>query len=247
MRCNICGQEFGDGAYCRHCNADRITASGNYSGGYNAPYAPKGKPIKGKTDGQSDALTTLGCEYNKERFILCYKCSNIIPSDSVFCPYCGIQLYVKCAKCGHVYSSQYKICNKCGICNNANGVQGYKNLGHCISEEQINPEIEKFAYVKCDNNTSIKLSWVTKNVSECDICLSNVNKDVQKTFAGLIPCGELKLTIREFWKVTNLGITNPYNKIVLKLVAKNREGKECCVKEIEITVYDRFWGKTIIL
>ena len=36
-----CGQEFGNGAYCQHCNADRITALGNYSGGYNAPDSPK--------------------------------------------------------------------------------------------------------------------------------------------------------------------------------------------------------------
>lgn len=41
MKCNVCGQEFGNGAYCQHCNADRITALGNYSGGYNAPDIPK--------------------------------------------------------------------------------------------------------------------------------------------------------------------------------------------------------------
>jgi predicted RNA-binding Zn-ribbon protein involved in translation (DUF1610 family) len=47
-------------------------------------------------------------------FMICYNCNKEIPSDSEFCPICGIKLYETCPKCGKKYSSQYKICNKCG-------------------------------------------------------------------------------------------------------------------------------------
>ena len=40
MKCHVCGQEFGNGAYCQHCNADRITALGNYSEEYNPRKTP---------------------------------------------------------------------------------------------------------------------------------------------------------------------------------------------------------------
>ena len=46
--------------------------------------------------------------------MICYNCSNVIPADSLYCPCCGIKLYVDCPNCGHRYSSQYKICNHCG-------------------------------------------------------------------------------------------------------------------------------------
>jgi hypothetical protein len=46
--------------------------------------------------------------------MICYKCSEVIPDDSIFCPYCGIKLFVKCPKCGYEYSSRFKICNQCG-------------------------------------------------------------------------------------------------------------------------------------
>ena len=47
--------------------------------------------------------------------MICYNCSNVIPADSLYCPCCGIKLYVDCPNCGHRYSSQYKICNHCGV------------------------------------------------------------------------------------------------------------------------------------
>ena len=130
MKCNVCGQEFGNGAYCQHCNADRITALGNYSGGYNAPDVPKNVTSNTSTGGNNPTLgydssnaTALGSNCNHkqdgvgnggEQFMVCYHCANIIPADSEYCPCCGIKLFETCLKCGHKYSSQYKICNKCG-------------------------------------------------------------------------------------------------------------------------------------
>ena len=51
---------------------------------------------------------------SQPQMMFCYKCNQVIPADSKFCPYCQIELYVICPKCGVKYSSQYPICNQCG-------------------------------------------------------------------------------------------------------------------------------------
>ena len=131
MKCNVCGQVFGNGVYCQHCNADRITALGNYSGGYNAPDSPKNvtsNTSAGETNPTSDygsrntnvqdsnnnSSYRNGVRNSREQFLVCYNCANVIPVDSEYCPCCGIKLFEVCPKCDHKYSSQYKICNKCG-------------------------------------------------------------------------------------------------------------------------------------
>lgn len=48
------------------------------------------------------------------QMMFCYKCNNVIPNNSTFCPYCQIKLFVECPKCGEKYSSQYPACNNCG-------------------------------------------------------------------------------------------------------------------------------------
>ena len=48
------------------------------------------------------------------QMMFCYKCNNVIPANSKFCPCCNIELYTTCPKCGVKYSSQYLICNQCG-------------------------------------------------------------------------------------------------------------------------------------
>ena len=48
------------------------------------------------------------------QMMFCYKCNNVIPGNSKFCPCCQTELYVICPKCGVKYSSQYPICNQCG-------------------------------------------------------------------------------------------------------------------------------------
>lgn len=47
--------------------------------------------------------------------MFCYKCDQVIPADSVFCPWCQTELFVTCPQCGNKYSSQYPSCNQCGI------------------------------------------------------------------------------------------------------------------------------------
>lgn len=48
------------------------------------------------------------------QMMFCYKCNNVIPGNSTFCPYCQIKLFTECPKCGTKYSSQYPACNNCG-------------------------------------------------------------------------------------------------------------------------------------
>ena len=52
--------------------------------------------------------------YSQPQMMFCYKCNNVIPGNSTFCPYCQIKLFVECPKCGAKYSSQYPACNQCG-------------------------------------------------------------------------------------------------------------------------------------
>ena len=39
------------------------------------------------------------------QMMFCYKCNNVIPNNSKFCPYCQIKLFTECPKCGTSYSS----------------------------------------------------------------------------------------------------------------------------------------------
>ena len=48
------------------------------------------------------------------QMMFCYKCNNVIPSNSKFCPCCNIALYTICPNCGEKFSSQYLICSQCG-------------------------------------------------------------------------------------------------------------------------------------
>lgn len=79
--------------------------------------------------------------------MICYKCGNDIPSDSEYCPFCGIKLFVTCPKCGHTHSSQYPICNKCGT-NRVNYIaeqQRLKEEERIIEEEQKRIAAERLA------------------------------------------------------------------------------------------------------
>lgn len=135
MKCNVCGQEFGNGAYCQHCNADRITALGNYSGGYNAPDSPKN--VTSDNGSKQSGVGNSG-----EQFMVCYNCANVIPVDSEYCPCCRIKLYEVCPKCGHRYSSQYKICNKCGT-NKEEYLEEQRVLELHRKEEERKQKIER--------------------------------------------------------------------------------------------------------
>ena len=51
---------------------------------------------------------------SQSQMMFCYKCNNVIPGDSRYCPYCQVELFTTCPKCGAKYSSQYPACSKCG-------------------------------------------------------------------------------------------------------------------------------------
>ena len=103
MTCNKCGKEFGSGDTCQHCGADKVGALGEFNG-----YPERGGASHNMSSSPGtphiDTLSTS----------ICWKCGEIIPRDSEYCPFCGEQLFVSCPKCGHRYSAQYPNCNKCG-------------------------------------------------------------------------------------------------------------------------------------
>lgn len=51
---------------------------------------------------------------SQPQMMFCYKCNNVIPGNSRYCPYCQVELFTTCPKCGVKYSSQYPVCNQCG-------------------------------------------------------------------------------------------------------------------------------------
>lgn len=53
-------------------------------------------------------------QQSQPQMMFCYKCNNVIPGNSKYCPCCKVELFTTCPKCGAKYSSQYHICNQCG-------------------------------------------------------------------------------------------------------------------------------------
>ena len=51
---------------------------------------------------------------SQPQMMFCYKCNQVIPGNSTFCPYCQVKLFTECPKCGAKYSSQYPACSQCG-------------------------------------------------------------------------------------------------------------------------------------
>lgn len=74
------------------------------------------------------------------QMMFCYKCNQVIPANSAFCPWCQTELFVTCPKCGNKYSSQYPACNQCGT-NREAYMQELKRLeAKRLEEERIRNE-----------------------------------------------------------------------------------------------------------
>ena len=69
---------------------------------------------EGSIPTDSNTPTVAPQMQTQPQMMFCYKCNNVIPGDSKFCPCCRTELYVLCPKCGVQYSSQYQICSQCG-------------------------------------------------------------------------------------------------------------------------------------
>ena len=68
--------------------------------------------------------------------MFCYKCSQVIPANSAFCPWCQAELFVSCPKCGSKYSSQYPSCNQCGTNRESYILEQQKLEARRIEEER---------------------------------------------------------------------------------------------------------------
>ena len=69
---------------------------------------------EGSISPDSDTPSLASQIPQQPQMMFCYKCNNVIPSNSKFCPCCNVVLFATCPKCGVKYSSQYLICNQCG-------------------------------------------------------------------------------------------------------------------------------------
>ena len=65
-------------------------------------------------DNEASLASSPSQMHTQPQMTFCYKCNNVIPGNSKFCPYCQTELYVVCPKCGEKYSSQYPSCSQCG-------------------------------------------------------------------------------------------------------------------------------------
>lgn len=107
MKCSVCGDEFGNGAYCQHCHADRVTGLGKYEG-YKRPES------SAKGSNQSSETSTILSNNSGDGNDVCPFCGEIIPTGADFCPFCGKKLKLVCPNCGNNYSAAFKYCPSCG-------------------------------------------------------------------------------------------------------------------------------------
>lgn len=62
-----------------------------------------------------ESPTTVSQMQTQSQMMFCYKCDQVIPGNSTYCPYCQVKLFTECPNCGAKYSSQYPSCSQCGI------------------------------------------------------------------------------------------------------------------------------------
>ena len=86
--------------------------------------------------------------------MFCYKCNNVIPGDSKFCPYCQTELYTECPKCGAKYSSQYPSCSQCGT-NREDFLQRQRELEWEQEEIERKKRLER-EKIEQENNIKYK-------------------------------------------------------------------------------------------
>jgi hypothetical protein len=65
------------------------------------------------SEDENTSPTSFG-QPTQPQMMFCYNCSQVIPANSAFCPWCQTELFVTCPKCGNKYSSQYPSCYQCG-------------------------------------------------------------------------------------------------------------------------------------
>ena len=115
------------------------------------------------------------------QMMFCYKCNNVIPGDSIYCPYCQVKLFTECPKCGVKYSSQYPACNQCGT-NRSEFLQMLRKEEERERQERLkryeqqeNEKKQKEAYFK-ENEEIMK----TKEYKTTYSLLSEAFKDYEK-------------------------------------------------------------------
>ena len=92
------------------------------------------------SEDENTSQTSFG-QPAQPQMMFCYKCSQVIPANSAFCPWCQTELYVTCPKCSNKYSSQYPACNQCGT-NREQYIEEQRRLKARQLEEQQKKKLE---------------------------------------------------------------------------------------------------------
>lgn len=95
---------------------------------------------------------------NQPQMMFCYKCNNVIPGNSNYCPYCQVKLFAECPKCGAKYSSQYPACSQCGT-NREEYLRVQK-----IEQVTYSPKNEINGHEYVDLGLPSRLKWATCNI-----------------------------------------------------------------------------------
>ena len=113
---------------------------------------------EGTISSDDDTPSIVSQMQAQPQMMFCYKCNNVIPSNSTFCPYCQIKLFAECPKCGTKYSSQYPACNQCGT-NREEYLRVQK-----IEQILHSPKKEINGHEYIDLGLPSGLKWATCNV-----------------------------------------------------------------------------------
>ena len=197
--------------------------------------------------------------------MVCYKCSQVIPDNSAFCPWCQIELFVTCPKCGSKYSSQYPSCNQCGTNRKECllqqiilALQSKKEQDEIKAQERIKEQerergqyeqsLPKILKLSCSSWESaygwgINVSWATLNVSLCQITIrrkgDNTYYPIDKSY-DFSPKGEVMVDSSYFIDMLSV-FRNSYT-FILELTASNSDKSYVIHKEIEFKAYFPFYG-----
>lgn len=109
------------------------------------------------------------------QMMFCYKCNQVIPGNSTFCPYCQVKLFTECPKCGMKYSSQYPACSQCG-----ENREEYLRAQRLEQEIKRQIEIENRRQRELENEKIIQLQIEAGKIKE------QIEKECSK--ACLTPC-----------------------------------------------------------
>ena len=148
------------------------------------------------------------------QMMFCYKCNQVIPANSAFCPWCQTELFVTCPKCGNKYSSQYPACNQCGT-----NLKVYMIEQERLKEERKRVEEEQ-------RRLNVERAWQGDiRQSQLRTRFLSENLEIIKTSEFIETENYIKKYITEYTAINGKGNSNLENSFVIHV--KNDQINAC--------------------